>query len=86
MKEFVVYTLLRIGLFAGALAIVVGIWSLVGDEVPMLWAVVVAFLISGVASLVLLNRQREQFAARVEERASRISEKMEAHKAKEDTD
>lgn len=86
MKEFAVYTLLRIGLFVGALAIVVGVWSLFGDSVPMLWAAIVAFLISGVLSLTLLNRPREAFAAKVQQRAERVTEKIEAQRAKEDTD
>jgi Protein of unknown function (DUF4229) len=86
VKEFAVYTLLRLGLFVGAFAIVVGVWSLFSDPVPMLWALVVAFLISGVASLTLLNSPRDAFAAKVEQRAGRIAEKMEAQWAKEDTD
>src|SRR4051812_13131527 len=37
MKEFAVYTALRLVLFAGAFAIVAGIWLAVTDSVPVLW-------------------------------------------------
>ena len=88
MKEFLVYTAMRIGLFVGSLAVVIGAWSLVAgdDGVPALWAVVIALLLSGVASYFLLNRQRAAFAARVQERADRASAAFEARKAREDAD
>jgi len=86
MKEFVVYTALRVLLFLASFGIVVGIWGLVSDEgVPLFWVVVLAFLISGVASYFILDRQREAFARRVEERASRASAAFEERKAREDT-
>ena len=50
----------------------------------MLWAVVIAFVVSGLASYFLLNRQREAFARRVDERAQRVSSRFEEMKAKED--
>lgn len=85
MKEFAVYTLLRLVLFAGALGITVGIWALFTDgKVPMIWAVVVAFLVSGVASLVWLNPQREKFAQVVQAKASRAAAKVEERKSRED--
>ena len=88
VKEFLVYTAMRIGLFVGSLAVVIGAWSLVAgdDGVPALWAVVIALLLSGVASYFLLNRQRAAFAARVQERADRASAAFEARKAREDAD
>jgi ABC-type bacteriocin/lantibiotic exporter with double-glycine peptidase domain len=86
MKEFWIYTGLRIALFVASLGVVAGVWMLVADEVPLLWVVVVAFALSGVASYVLLNRQREAFARRVEARAERASAAFEAARAKEDKD
>jgi ABC-type multidrug transport system fused ATPase/permease subunit len=86
MKEFWIYTGLRIALFVASLGVVGGVWMLVSDEVPLLWVVVVAFALSGVASYVLLNRQREAFARRVEARAERASAAFEAARAKEDKD
>ena len=86
MKEFWVYTALRVGLFVGSFAIIFGIWFLVADEVPVLWAVVLAFVASGIGSYFLLQRQRDAFAARVETRAQRVSQRFEEARAKEDTD
>ena len=86
MREFVVYTALRIGLFVTSLVVVVGGWMLIAGEVPLLWAVVIAFVVSGLASYFLLNRQREAFARRVERRAERMQERFERMKAREDVD
>jgi ABC-type multidrug transport system fused ATPase/permease subunit len=86
MKEFWIYTGMRIALFVASLGVVAGVWMLLSDEVPVLWVVVVAFVVSGVASYVLLNRQREAFARRVEARAERASAAFEAARAKEDRD
>ena len=86
MKEFIVYTAMRIGLFVASLVVVIGVWMLVADQVPVLWAVVIAFVLSGVASYFLLNRQREAFARRVERRAERMQERYEQAKSKEDVD
>lgn len=84
MKEFVVYTALRILLFIASLGVVLGVWILVADQVPVLWPVVIAFVISGVASYFLLDQQRAAFARRVEERAARATSKFEERRAKED--
>ena len=86
MKEFVVYTALRLALFVASLALVSGIWLLVADSVPLVWPIVIAFLLSGIASYFLLNRQRAAFARRVEERAARATARFEEMKAKEDAD
>ena len=63
VKEFVVYTALRLLLFAASLALVLGIWLAVSDQAPILWGVVIAFVLSGVASYFLLNGPRESLAA-----------------------
>jgi hypothetical protein len=87
VKEFVVYTVLRIALFMASFAIVVGLMALVLDgRYNLFWAIVLAFLISGVASFFVLDRQREAFARRVEARAARASAAFEERKAREDQD
>ena len=86
MKEFVVYTVLRILLFIASFGVVLGIWDLAADAVPLLWVVMVAFVLSGVASYFLLNRPRAAFAARVEQRASRATAAFEERRAREDVD
>lgn len=85
MKEFVVYTALRIALFLASFGVIVGVWALVtGGRVHLFLSVVLAFLVSGIASYFLLSRQRDAFARRVEERAARASAAFEARKARED--
>lgn len=86
MKEFWIYTGLRVLLFVATLAVVFGVWLLLSDEVPVLWAVVVAFAISGLASYFLLERSRQAFAQKVEGRAERVSAAFEAQRSKEDVD
>ena len=88
MKEFLVYTGLRLALFAGSLGIIVGIWSAVSADgrVPLLWAAVLAFLVSGIASYFLLNAHRERFARKVSERAERASAAFDQRRAAEDAD
>ena len=84
MKEFVVYTVLRLVVLAATFAIVTGIWALFDDSVDLIWTILIALLISGLASYKLLDRPRAAFARRVEERAARTVSAFEEMKAKED--
>ena len=86
MKEFVVYTGLRLLMLAATFGIIVGIWLLVADRANIFVAIVIAFVVSGVGSYFLLNRQREALAQRVEVRAARATAAFEELKAKEDRD
>jgi predicted Co/Zn/Cd cation transporter (cation efflux family) len=87
VKEFLVYTALRIVLFVASFGVVVGIMALVFDgKFNLLWALILAFLLSGISSYFVLQRQREAFAQRVEDRATRASAAFEARKAHEDED
>lgn len=87
MKEFAIYTGLRVLLFVASLITVMLIWSLFTEgRVPALWSVVIAFAVSGVLSYFLLNKQRDAFARRVEQRASRAASAFEERKAREDRD
>ena len=92
MKEFWVYTLLRLGLFAGSFLIVYGVWWLIAGELDFardqaaLWSVMIAFVLSGIGSYYLLARQRAEFAAKVEARAAKASQRLEQQRAQEDTD
>jgi len=86
MKEFAVYTGLRLLMFGATFGIIVGVWLLVGEEANIFVAVVVGFVVSGIGSFFLLNRPREALAQRVEVRAERASKAFEERKAKEDVD
>ena len=86
MKEFVVYTLARLGLFVASYAVIAGIYLLVtgGDTLPLLWPLLLAAVVSAVASYVMLRGQRERFAAVVQRRAEAATRRFEASRAKED--
>ena len=86
MKEFWVYNLLRIGILLICLVTVIAVWAMVSNSVPILWALVVSMLLSGVTSYFVLARQREALAQRVQTRAQRMTAAFEESKAKEDVD
>ena len=81
-----IYTVLRVLLLAASLGVVVGVWLLFDDTVPLLPALLIALVISGIGSYFLLNRYREGFARVVEHRAQRTAAAFEKLKAKEDAD
>lgn len=86
MKEFWIYTGLRLVLFAASFAVVTGAWLLIAGEAPVLWTLVIALLLSGIGSYFLLERQREALSRRVQTRAEAMSSTMEAMRSKEDQD
>jgi Protein of unknown function (DUF4229) len=86
VKEFVSYTLWRLGLFVASYALVAGVYLLVtgSASIPLVWPFLVAIVISAVASVFLLKRQRARFAAVVERRAAAASRRFEEARSKED--
>lgn len=88
MKEFAVYTALRIALFVASYAVVAGVWMLVTgtDSVPIVMPFLLAAVLSALASLYLLKGPRARFAARVETRAAAAARRFEEARAKEDLD
>ena len=86
MKEFWIYTGLRVVLFLASLGIVIGLWFAITGHAPLLWAIVIAFLVSGLGSYFLLNGQREALARRVQTRAEAMTTKIEEMRSKEDAD
>jgi uncharacterized membrane protein len=86
VKAFWTYTALRVLLFVATAAVVFGVWLAIAGSAPIMWVLVVAFLLSGIASFFLLNPQRTEFARQVDDRAHRAAEKFEEMRAKEDVD
>jgi hypothetical protein len=84
VKEFVVYTLLRLVVLVATFAIIAGIWIAIAGSLNWVLAILLAFIVSGLLSFKLLNGPRTAFAARVEERAARTVNAFEEMKAKED--
>ncbi|MEO3799659.1 DUF4229 domain-containing protein [Nonomuraea sp. B1E8] len=66
MRPVLVYTASRIGLFL----VTLGVLWLLGLSNPLV-LIVCSFLISGIASYVLLSRQRDAVSARISDRVDR---------------
>jgi Protein of unknown function (DUF4229) len=86
VKEFWVYTAMRLALFAASVAVVGGIWLAIDDLANVMWVLIVSLGVSGLASYFVLGRQRTALAHHVDERARRATERFEELKAKEDAD
>jgi hypothetical protein len=88
VKEFLVYTGLRVLLFA-ACYVVFGLvwWGIWGSSQGLLlWPFVAAVIVSSLLALRYLGGPRERFAKRVEERAARAAARFEEIRAREDDD
>ncbi|MEV0381900.1 DUF4229 domain-containing protein [Nonomuraea sp. NPDC050643] len=70
MRTVLVYTASRIGLFVVTLGVLYLIGPLLGLTNPLA-LILVSFLISGIASYVLLSRQRDALSTRISDRVDR---------------
>lgn len=87
VKEFAVYTGLRLGLFVVCYAVLGGLYLLLfGERGLVIWPFLLAAVVSSVLSVTLLKRQREAFALRVQQRADRAAARFEARRSREDAD
>lgn len=88
MKHFVIYTVLRFGLFLAVAAVLSTITVLIFGQSPAVWlaSLICAALISSVLSLKLLAGPREAFAESVEARAGRAKARFEEMRSREDAD
>ena len=59
---------------------------LVADEVPVLWVIVVAFVVSGVASYFCSGAAREAFARHVESAPAARRRRSRRSRSREDAD
>ncbi|HEX7739818.1 MAG TPA: DUF4229 domain-containing protein [Marmoricola sp.] len=87
MKDFWIYTGLRIGLFVACYAVFAGASVLISGnagDANFLWPFVAAVLVSAVLSYKVLQTPRNRFARRVQDRAERATAKFEAMKSHED--
>lgn len=86
MKEFWIYTGLRAVLFAASVVVVGGIWLAASDSANVMWILIISLVVSGLGSYFLLRPQRTALAHHVDDRARRVSSKIEEMNAKEDVD
>ncbi|MCW2786099.1 MAG: hypothetical protein JWP74_2616 [Marmoricola sp.] len=83
-----IYTALRIGLFALCWVVIAGIAALIFGATGSVatWSFVSAVVISSGLSLKYLQKPRERFAANVEARAARAASRFDELKSREDAD
>jgi uncharacterized protein (DUF58 family) len=88
VKHFVVYTVLRIGLFLATAAVLSTVAMLLFGRSQGVWfaALFLAMIVSSVLSLKLLAGPRERLAESVEARATRAKAKFEEIRSREDVD
>ncbi len=88
MKNFLIYTTARVGLLILCYAAFAGLWMVIfhDEQGILIWPFLVAVVVSSVLSLKLLRGPRERFAASVDQRARRASQRFEDLKSREDAD
>jgi len=90
MSPFWNYTLARLGLLAVTYGVLAGIGFGFGllefSELTNLVVLFVALVVSSALGFVLLTKQREALAVQVQERAERISARIEESRSAEDVD
>ncbi len=87
MKEVLIYSVARLGLFLACYALMAGVWFIFnGTEGILFVPAVAALILSMLLSFRVLRKQRDVLAARVQARAERASTKFNELKSKEDVD
>jgi uncharacterized membrane protein YfcA len=73
VKEFLVYTAARFAVFAACVLVAFGVFWLAsgGEDVPVLWPLLLGAVLSVTVSAWLLRGLREDFATKVQARAER---------------
>jgi membrane protein implicated in regulation of membrane protease activity len=88
MKAFWTYTLARLAVFAvtfGVVRLIASFW-LESTTVTNLWVLLIALVVSSVVSIFLLARLRDRLARNIQERATRMTERIEESRRAEDVD
>ena len=83
MKEFAVYTGLRLLLFAACFGI---LWVAFQHWVSIFPVLLLALILSSILSVFVLRAARDRLAGTIERRASRMAERIEAARRAEDDD
>jgi membrane protein implicated in regulation of membrane protease activity len=81
MKDFAVYTGLRLVLFAACFGI---LWLSLSSKLGLFPLLLLALLISSILSIFVLRAARERLAGTIESRAGRISDRIERSRRTED--
>lgn len=83
MKEFAIYTGLRAALFAASFAV---LWFALNNWLGLFPLLLLALIISSILSIFVLRAARDRLAGSIEDRAGRISHRLEQARSAEDDD
>jgi uncharacterized membrane protein len=83
MKEFAIYTGLRLALFAVCFAV---LWFALNNWLTIFPLLLVALIVSSILSIFVLRAARDRLAGTIEQRAGRITERIEQSRRAEDDD
>lgn len=83
MKEFAVYTGLRLVLFAASFAV---LWVALENFIGLFPLLLLALLVSSILSIFVLRTYRDRLAETIEQRAARMSRRIEESRRAEDDD
>lgn len=86
VKDFAIYTALRLGLFLLTWGAVTGAWLLIADKAALGLTFLIALVLSGFGSYFVLAGPRERLAHQVEARAARATAAFEERRAREDAE
>lgn len=83
MKEFAIYTGLRAALFAACFAV---LWFALNNWLAVWPLALLALIVSAILSPFVLRAARDRLAASIEQRATRMSERLDKSRRAEDDD
>ncbi|TDD16477.1 DUF4229 domain-containing protein [Kribbella turkmenica] len=83
MKEFAIYTGLRAALFAACFAV---LWFALNNWLTLFPLLLLALIVSSILSIFVLRAARDRLAGKIEDRAARMSHRLEQARAAEDDD
>ncbi len=83
MRDFAVYTGLRLVLFAAAFGM---FWVALHNRLSIFPILLLALIVSSIAAIFVLRSARDRLAGTIEDRAARITRRIEESRRAEDDD
>lgn len=83
MRDFAVYTGLRLALFAGTFGL---LWLALRSYLGIFPLLLLALVVSSILAIFVLRAARERFARTIEDRAGRIQRRIDESRRAEDQD
>lgn len=83
MKAFAVYTGLRLVLFAACFGL---LWLVLRDQLGIFPLLLLGLILSAILSVFVLRAARERLAGTIEDKATRISRRIDESRRAEDVD